>query len=151
MAQTALQDRPAPMLKVTPTLARGGMCASILTPANANALVSNPQDPGRTPQIEVAPMPTRGGSMHNSSPCRHQCHLDIPTQFKALVRSERVSSVGALPSLEVDQSAHVRGGRWQLEGHIKVGTQGPLYIYVVPSYNIFLANCPMHDAVMHQT
>ena len=42
MAQMALQDRPAPMLDVTPMLARGGMCTSILTPANTDALASNP-------------------------------------------------------------------------------------------------------------
>ena len=44
-AQTALQDRqdrPAPMLDVTPTPARGRMCAIILTPANADASASNP-------------------------------------------------------------------------------------------------------------
>ena len=43
-------------------------------------------------------------------------------------------------------------GSWgQKEGHVKVGTQGLLYIYVVPSCNIFLANFPMHDTVMCQT
>ena len=65
----------------------------------------------------------------------------------------KVSSVGALPSLEgwVNQSARVRGGRWQWEGHVKVGMQGPLYIYVVPSCNIFLANFPMDDAATCQT
>ena len=82
-AQTALQDRqdrPAPMLDVTPTPARGRMCAIILTPANADASVSNPQHPGHAPRIEVAPTPTRGGSMRNRSPpCRCRCHLDVPT------------------------------------------------------------------------
>ena len=83
VAQTALQDRqdrPAPLLDVTPTPARGRMCTIILTPANADASASNPRLPGHAPQIEVAPMPTRGGSVCNRSPpCQRQCHLDVPT------------------------------------------------------------------------
>ena len=34
------------------------------------------------------------------------------------------------------------GGWGQKEGRVKVGVQGPLYIYMAPSRNIFLANFP---------